>query len=185
MASHRLSRNTGDQRTIVDLLDQKKLIEIRTHNQRFTDNPNEKFILMILGSQAKLENHNKSINVKRGLKTKCELGLWPSVAPTGYLNGTNVNEKDIVYIDQQRAPIIMKMFERVAYEGVIGKKLFFWLRDEIKLKTRYGKPLTLCNVYIIYYGTFEYPRDSGRRFQGEHEPIISKELFEEQDKVGK
>lgn len=71
----RLARNAGDLGAVVDLLDQKKLVEIRTHSQRFTNNPNEKFLLMILGSQAKLENDNKSINVKRELKTKCELGL--------------------------------------------------------------------------------------------------------------
>lgn len=82
----RLARNAGDLGALVDLLDQKKLIEIRTYSQRFTNNLNEKFLLMILGSQAKLENDNKSINVKRGLKTRAEMGLWPSVAPTGYLN---------------------------------------------------------------------------------------------------
>ncbi len=179
----RLARNAGDLGAVVDLLDQKKLVEIRTHSQRFTNNPNEKFLLMILGSQAKLENDNKSINVKRGLKTKCELGLWPSVAPTGYLNSTNVNEKGVVYIDQHRAPIIKKMFERVAYEGVSGKKLFYWLRDEIKFRAKSGKALTLSNVYIIlkshfYYGTFEYPKNSGRWFTGKHEAIITKELYD-------
>lgn len=74
----RLSRNAGDLGALVDLLDQKKLIEIRTYSQRFTNNPNEKFLLMILGSQAKLENDNKGINVKRGLRTRVEMGLWPS-----------------------------------------------------------------------------------------------------------
>lgn len=187
----RLARNAGDLGSVVDLLDQKKLVEIRTHSQRFTNNPNEKFLLMILGSQAKLENDNKSINVKRGLKTKCELGLWPSVAPTGYLNSSNVNEKGIVYIDQQRATYIKKMFEKVANENYSGKKLFYWLRDEVKFKTRFGKPLTLSNVYIIlkntfYYGWYEYPKDSGRWFQGKHEPIITKELFEiVQEKVNR
>lgn len=44
----RLSRNAGDLGALVDLLDQKKLIEIRTHSQCFTNNPNEKFLLMIL-----------------------------------------------------------------------------------------------------------------------------------------
>ncbi|MEI6552970.1 MAG: recombinase family protein [bacterium] len=179
----RLARNAGDLGAVVDLLDQKKLIEIRTHSQRFTNNPNEKFLLMILGSQAKLENDNKSINVKRGLKTKCELGLWPSVAPTGYLNSTNVNEKGVVYIDPQRAPIIKKMFEKIAYEGYSGKKIFYWLKDEIKFKAKSGKALTLSNVYIIlkshfYYGTFEYPKESGRWFTGKHIPIINKELFD-------
>jgi hypothetical protein len=179
----RLSRNAGDLGSVVDLLDQKLLVEIRTYSQRFTNNPNEKFLLMILGSQAKLENDNKSINVKRGLKTKCELGLWPSVAPTGYLNSTNVNEKGVVYIDHQRAPVIKKMFERVAYENCSGRKLFYWLKDEIKFKARSGKPLTLSNIYIIlknhfYHGSFEYPKESGRWFKGKHEPLITRELFD-------
>jgi DNA invertase Pin-like site-specific DNA recombinase len=178
----RLSRNAGDLGALVDLMDQKLLVEIRTYGQKFTNNPSEKFLLMILGSQAKLENDNKSVNVKRGLKTKCEMGLWPSVAPTGYLNSTNVNEKGIVYVDHQRAPIIKKMFEKSA-NGESGRKIFYWLRDEVKFKTRFGKPLTLSNIFIIlkntfYYGSFEYPRDSGRWFIGKHEPIITKELFD-------
>lgn len=182
----RLARNAGDLGAIVDLLDQKKLVEIRTHSQRFTNNPNEKFLLMILGSQAKLENDNKSINVKRGLKTKCELGLWPSVAPTGYLNSKNKDQKGIVFVDPDRAPVIKELFEKVANEGWSGRKVYRWLKD-IKFVTRTGKPLTLSNVYCIlnnhfYYGSFEYPKNSGRWFQGKHSPLISKELFEDVQK---
>src|SRR5258705_11786260 len=113
----RLSRNAGDLGALVDLLDQKKLVEIRTHSQRFTNNPNEKFLLMILGSQAKLENDNKSINVKRGLKTKCEMGLWPSVAPTGYLNSKNRDQPGVVLIDPERSSTIKEMFTKVGNKG--------------------------------------------------------------------
>ena len=56
--------------SLVDLMDQKKLIHIQTYGQTFKNSPNEKFLLMILCSQAKLENDNKSINVKRGLKAQ-------------------------------------------------------------------------------------------------------------------
>jgi len=179
----RLSRNAGDLGAVVDLLDQKKLVEIRTHSQRFTNNPNEKFLLMILGSQAKLENDNKSINVKRGLKTKCELGLWPSVAPTGYLNSKNKDQKGIVFIDPDRAPVIKEMFKKVADEGQSGRKIHEWLIGT-KFVTRTGKPLTLSNIYTIlnnhfYHGSFEYPRGSGRWFQGKHTPLISKDLFDQ------
>lgn len=182
----RLSRNAGDLGTLVDLFDQKSLVEIRTHSQRFTNNPNEKFLLMILGSQAKLENDNKGINVKRGLKTKCEMGLWPSVAPTGYLNSKNKDQKGVVFIDPERAPVIKEIFTKVAYSGWSGRKLFSWLR-EIKFVTRTGKPLTLSNIYVIlnnhfYHGTFEYPKSSGRWYQGKHTPIISKDLFDEVQK---
>lgn len=182
----RLARNAGDLGAVVDLLDQKKLVEIRTHSQRFTNNPNEKFLLMILGSQAKLENDNKSINVKRGLKTKCELGLWPSVAPTGYLNSKNKDQKGVVFVDPDRAPIIKQIFQKVAYEGQSGRKIFKWLK-EIKFVTRTGKPLTLSNIYVIlnnhfYHGQFEYPKTSGRWFTGKHTPLISKDLFDDVQK---
>ncbi len=50
-APDRLSRNAGDLGSLVDLMDQGLLKEIRTHGQRFTNNPNEKFLLMILCSQ--------------------------------------------------------------------------------------------------------------------------------------
>ena len=59
-APDRLSRNAGDLGSVVDLIDKKLLHEIRTYGQKFTNNPNEKFLLMILGSQAKLENDNKA-----------------------------------------------------------------------------------------------------------------------------
>lgn len=182
----RLSRNAGDLGSIVDLLDQKKLVEIRTYSQRFTNNPNEKFLLMILGSQAKLENDNKSINVKRGLKTQVENGLWPSVAPTGYLNSKNKNQKCHVLIDPVRAPTIKEIFRKVAYEGLSGRKIFRWLK-EIKFVTKNGKPLTLSNVYTIlnnhfYHGVFEYPKSSGKWYEGKHTPIITKDLFDDAQK---
>ncbi len=182
-APDRLSRNAGDLGSLVDLMDQKILREIRTYGQKFTDSPNEKFLLMILCSQAKLENDNKSLNVKRGLKTRAEMGLWLSTAPTGYLNDKGTGRKGYVLIDPKRASIIKQMFQKVAYEEWSGRKLYFWLRDEVKFTTRTGKYLALSNIYSVlrnsfYYGVFEYPRDSGNAYTGKHTPIISKELFE-------
>ncbi len=166
-------------------MDQKLLIEIRTFSQTFINSPNEKFLLMILCSQAKLENDNRVINVKRGLRTRCEMGLRPGVAPTGYLNSKRTDERCQAHIDPERAPVIKKMFEKVAYEKWSGKKLYTWLRFELNFRTAAGKKhLSLGNIFRIlynpfYYGTFEYPKDSGNWYQGKHEPIITKELFDQ------
>lgn len=181
-APDRLSRNAGDLGSIVDLMDQKLLIEIRTYGQKFTNNPNEKFLLMILGSQAKLENDNKAVNVKRGLRTRCEMGWRPGVAPTGYLNEKHVDKKCQCRIDPKRAPIIKQMFEKVANEQYSGRKIFRWLID-IGFKTKTGKSLVLANIYLIlrnsfYYGEFEYPVGSGNWYTGKHTSIITKELFD-------
>lgn len=182
-APDRLSRNAGDLGSLVDLMDQKLLFEIRTYGQSFSNSPNEKFLLMILCSQAKLENDNKSINVKRGLRTRVEMGLWPTVAPTGYLNEKSLDRKGHVLVDPDRAPIMKRVFEKVAYEKWSGRKLFHWLKFELNFKTKGGKSLSLSNIFLIlqntfYYGTFEYPRGSGNFYQGRHEPLITKELFD-------
>lgn len=182
-APDRISRNAGDLGKIVDLMDAKLLLEIRTYGQRFSNNPNEKFLLMILGSQAKLENDNRGINVKRGLRTRVEMGLWPGVAPLGYLNQKLMDKKCQIIVDPARAPIVKKMFERVAHEHYSGRKLYNWLKFELNFHTRGNKPLTLSGIYRIldnpfYYGPFEFPRESGNWYQGKHQPLITQELFE-------
>jgi len=182
-APDRISRNAGDLGMVVDLMDAGSLKEIRTYGQRFSNNPNEKFLLMILGSQAKLENDNRGINVKRGLRTRVEMGLWPGVAPLGYLNQKLMDKKCQIAVDSARAPVVKKMFERVAYEYYSGRKIYNWLKFELNFHTRGNKPLTLSGIYRIldnpfYYGPFEFPRESGNWYQGKHTPLITQELFE-------
>lgn len=179
----RLSRSAGDLGTIVDLIDQKLLCEIRTYSQKFTDSPNEKFLLMILGSQAKLENDNRGVNVKRGMKTRCEMGLRPGVAPVGYLNENRSDRKCWVMFDPIRAPIIKKMFEKVGNEHWSGRKVFHWLKFDLNFKAKSNKTMALSSIFLtlqnpFYYGVFEYPVKSGNWYTGKHEPLITKELYE-------
>jgi hypothetical protein len=95
-----------------------------------------------------------------------------------------MDKKCQLIIDQLRAPLVRKIFERVAYEKLSGRKIYNWLRFEANFYTRGNKPLTLAGVYRIlespfYYGMFEYPKDSGNWYQGKHESIITKELFDQ------
>ncbi len=183
-APDRISRNAGDLGKIVDLMDSGLLQEIRTYGQTFTNSPNEKFLLMILGSQAKLENDQKGVNVKRGLRTRCEMGLWPTCPPTGYFKEKRMDRKCECIVDLDRAPIIKQIFEKVAYEKWSGRKIYHWLRFDLNFRTVAGKKhFSLGNIYRMlenpfYYGTFEYPRGSGNWYQGKHKPIITKELFD-------
>ncbi len=183
-APDRLSRNAGDLGSLVDLMDQKLLLEIKTYGQHFTNSPNEKFLLMILCSQAKLENDNKSVNVKRGLRMRCEMGLWPAPAPTGYLNEKRIDRKGYVMIDPERAPVMKQMFEKVANEHWSGRKIYHWLKFDMNFRSATSnKPLTLSNIYRLlqtpfFYGTFEYPVGSGNWYTGKHQPIITRELYE-------
>lgn len=128
-APDRLSRNAGDLGRIVDLMDQGKLTHIKTYSQSFTNNPNEKFLLKILCSQAKLENDNRGVNVKRGLRNKCQIGIRPGVAPIGYRNVLKVNRISTVELDPERAPVIKRIFHKVANLGFSGRMVKKWLND--------------------------------------------------------
>ena len=176
-APDRLGRNAGDLGSLVDLMDKGLLHEIRTPSQTFTNNPNEKFLLMILGSQAKLENDNRGLNVIRGLKGKAEGGWRPGVAAIGYLNRHDGDEK--IVLDPERAPIVKQMFEKVGDEGMTGRAIVTWLK-QLGFTTRSGKSLSLSAVYrtlrsSFYVGQFEY---GGNSYEGKHKKLISKELFE-------
>ena len=182
-APDRLSRNAGDLGTVVDLMDAKKLVHIQTYGQTFSNSPNEKFLLMILCSQAKLENDNKSQNVKRGLRARVEMGLWPCRPPTGYSKFKRMDQKCESVIDTERAPYIKQMFEKIGYDGWSGRKVFQWLKDEVDFKTENNMHLSLGNIYKIlenhfYYGRFEYPKNSGNWYNGAHEPLITRDLFD-------
>ncbi|MBI5306358.1 recombinase family protein [Candidatus Wolfebacteria bacterium] len=181
-ATDRLSRNAGDLDVLVDLMDEKRLVEIRTYGQIFTDNPNEKFLLMILGSQAKLENDNLGVNVMRGLRARIETGLWPGMAPLGYLNQKLLDKRCELIVDKKRAAAVKLIFKKAGC-GWSGRKIYHWLKDDLKFTTRGDKYLTLSGIYRMltspfYYGMFEYPKKSGNWYRGKHVPLITEELFQ-------
>ena len=182
-APDRLSRNAGDLGSLVDLMDQGKLLKIQTYSQSFTNSPNEKFLLMILCSQAKLENDNRGVNVRRGLRAKCAMGIRPGLAPVGYLNVLNNNRISEVVPDPERAWVVKEMYKRVAEQGHSGRTIRKWL-IEIGFKTKGGYQLALSKIYAtlknpFYYGEFEF---GGEWYKGKHEPLVGKELW---DKVQK
>lgn len=184
-APDRLSRNAGDLGDIVDLMDAGKLIQIRTHGQTFANTPNEKFLLMILCSQAKLENDNRGKNVRRGLRAKCMRGKRPGPPPLGYKifrNPHNPSQENKIILDSTRATHVKNMFTYVAEEGMSGRQVNEKLHEE-GFRTRNGKRITLSMTYrmlkeTFYYGEFEYPRGSGNWYEGTHEPLITKEQWE-------
>jgi hypothetical protein len=77
---------------------------------------------------------------------------------------------------------VRQIFEKVGNDNWSGRQVYKWLR-KIGFKTKNGKGLALANVYLLlrnpfYYGEFEYPAGSGTWYQGKHQPIIAKELFD-------
>ena len=74
--ANRLSRNSVDTGRLIYLMDLGKLIEVVTPGQIYRNTPQDKFLLNLFCSQAKLENDNKGVDVKRGMGKKARMGRF-------------------------------------------------------------------------------------------------------------
>lgn len=186
---NRLSRNAGDAAALVELMDEQKLLEIRTPSQTFRNTPGDKFLIILFCGQAKLENDNKGIDVERGLRKKANMGWYPGVAPTGYLNDKTKNrgERDL-YNDPDRFALIKRMWGLMLAGAHTPPEILRIANTEWGFRTRRtkrqgGTPLSISALYHIfhnpfYYGWFEYPKRSGNWHEGKHEPMVTKEEFD-------
>jgi site-specific DNA recombinase len=175
-APDRISRNAGDLGVVIDLMDAGKLECVKTYSQTFYNDPYSKFMFMMLGSQAKLENDQKSLNVKRGNREKLKRGDWINGAPFGYLN--NIATKTII-LDPKRAPYVYKMYEMYS-TGLYSFKQISDCLYEQGLRTTSGKKVFKSTIQRIINRTFYYGvmETGGKYYQGNHEAIVSQQLFE-------
>ncbi len=172
----RLARNSIDGGKIIYLIDTGMITDLRFPTYRFDNSAQGKFMLNIIFGQSKYYVDNLSENTKRGIREKLRLGEYPGFAPVGYLN----DGKGKITVDEATAPLVRKLYALCA-EG-------HHTLDELKklatafglVSKRYKRPLAVSNVHRIlsnafYYGVFFY---KGEIFQGAHQPIITKDLFD-------
>ncbi len=171
----RLARNSVDGGKIIYLVDTGVIVEMKFPTFWFDPTPQGKFMLSIAFSQSKYYVDNLSENIKRGHRNKVKEGIWPQMSPIGY-----VNEKGKGIVPHpELAPLVRKTFE--AYST--GNFTLREVRDKFNglgLKRKSGRELAVSNYQKllknpIYTGLMRY---NGEIFEGKHEPIISKKLFD-------
>ncbi len=179
----RLLRNISDY-ALLDRLIENSDIKIHLVKENVVlskdSRSNEKFIFGIKALMAKNHIDNLSEEVKKGMLEKAAQGTYPSSAPYGYIN-TRENGKKTVAIDPQTAPFVKKMFELYATGSYSLLKLKKQMLAE-GMVYRNGKNFYTSNVETIlknefYTGVFVW---KGKKYENaSHEPIISKEIFQQ------
>jgi hypothetical protein len=114
--------------------------------------------------------------VRYANRTKAQNGGWPGPAPTGYINDRDAK---VLRSDPDMAPIVKLVFETYLREDISLSRLVRRARD-LGLRTRKGGalskgPLHKLLTNPIYYGVVRY---EGVLYPGNHEPLISKNLFD-------
>ena len=173
----RISRNAGDLAMIVDLMDAGKLECVQTYSQLFINEGTSKFLFQMLGSQAKLENDQKSENVKRGNREKLKRGDWINSAPFGYLNDKATKK---IILDPTRAPYVSQIFELYS-SGLHSLKSISDTLFNSGFRTKSGNKVSAGQIHKIINRTFYYGvmESNGKYYQGNHKALVSQNVFEQ------
>jgi site-specific DNA recombinase len=171
----RLSRNPVDSGKIQWFLQQGIIQHIQTHSQSHYPNDNVLTMSVELG-MANEYIRQLSENTARGLKHKAREGYFPGLAPLGYINNPHTKK---ISVHHKNAKIIKKLFEIYATGNSTIEKLTEVLeKNGIKTKTNHRVNISRITFILgnpIYYGHFRYNKEI---YEGKHEPIITKELFD-------
>ena len=177
----RLARNSVDGGKIIHFVDRGLIKSLKFPTFWFEPTPQGLFMLNIAFGQSKYFVDNLRENVKRGLRQKIRNGVWPGWAPVGYTNNPKTRGIDI---DPTKAPKVIKMFELYATGEHTLHSLANWCKKN-GLVGNLGKPLVIANIQknlqnIFYLGLMKW---KGEIFEGKHEPLISKKLFDKCQEV--
>jgi len=178
----RLTRNLKDAATASDWVLSKDAREIHFVKENFVVSKNtkahENFVWDMKVAMARFYTNNLSEEVRKGQKEKIAQGGYPSKPPIGYKTVGDTGKKFHV-IDPEKAPFIKKAYEYYVTGEYSMRALIDKLYKEGLRSSSGGKIVKSRMEDLLgdpfYYGMMEW---NGSLYQGGHEPIISKEIFE-------
>jgi site-specific DNA recombinase len=181
---NRIARNAFDGGWVITMMDEGKLIEVKTANGTYRNTSNDKFMLQLEFNMAKKTSDDNGDAVRRGIKSKLRMGWYPSRAPLGYLN-TIVNGKgmNVIINDPERFNQVKEMWKLMLTGRYTPPQILDIANNDWKFKSREGKKLARSMIYKIfknefYCGYFQYPKERGDWYEGKHESMVTREEFQ-------
>lgn len=168
----RLARNMTD----YALLTEQLTMEIVSVTEQLPNNSMGLMMGNVTAAFSAFSSHQLSERVALGMETKARKGLWPSAAPTGYIN---LGKGQGIAPDPARADLVRQLFETYARTGISVEDLTTWAQDH-GLTSRQGGALRRSAIHKllmnpIYVGTVRW-RDV--QHEGTHAPLVSRALFD-------
>ena len=177
----RLTRNLKDAASVSDWINEDSQREVHFVKESFIVNKNtrahENLVWDMKVAIARFYTNNLSEEVKKGQKEKISQGWRPTRPIIGY---KTVGEKGhkIHIIDEEKAPLVRKMFELYSTGNYSLNALVDVMNKEGMRNiegNKIGKSIMhkfLSNPF--YYGKINW---NGEIYNGKQAPLISKELF--------
>jgi DNA invertase Pin-like site-specific DNA recombinase len=179
----RLARNSLDGGRVIYMLDIGTIAALKFNTFWFEPTPQGKFMLGLAFGQSKYYIDSLSENIQRGMRAKIRQKRYPGYAPFGYINDYRLKKP---ILDPERSPIVKEAFERYASgkDTLDSLRRFFAERGH---RSSGGKIVGASYIARIitnpfYYGHFTWADEI---YEGDHEPIVTKALFDQVQAVVK
>ena len=178
----RLARNPVDGGAIIWAMKEHE-VKIITPFQTYGQSEDNVVWMYLEFGMAQKYVDDLSKNVKRGLRTKAEMGWRPGLTPPGYMNQLNNEGHTVIVKDPKRFDLIRKCWDLL----LTGKYSIAEVRDIANtawgFKTERGNPLASSTTYSIfsnpfYHGIHEYPKGSDAWHIGRHTPMVTEEEYD-------
>ena len=174
----RLCRNPEEGGKVLQMLQDGLLKEIRTSSGDVYTQESDHLILQIHFGMANQYSRNLSQNVRRGLVHKCERGEYPRPAPIGYESYGLIGQRQMRPHPYQR--LFIEEIFKLASTGGMSLSQICTIVHEKGLRTKRSKKVSKSHLHNIlksptYYGYFYH---NGELFEGNYEPIITKQLYD-------
>lgn len=186
----RLSRNEIDASTITYMLRIGQLVDLKFGSFYFQNTPEGIWMLQNALTQSQYSSAKLSVDVRRGNTKKLQLGDLPGIAPNGYINVKSFEGKHYIEIDEERFPLVRKMWE-LLLSGRYGTNEILhianneWGYKTIKRAKSGGKGLSRSSLYHMFNNPF-YTGSilrKGELYKGSHPAMITEEEYENAQKI--
>jgi site-specific DNA recombinase len=182
----RLARNLADYAAVKARL-QKLGIRLVSVTEGMEEGPSGRLVEGIMAAIAEFYSDNLGQEVRKGMQQKLRNGGWPHLAPAGYTNVRVNGERKaeaVLAIDPEQAPLVTKAFELYASGEYTVSSLHLEMAT-LGLRNKRGAPLSRSKLAELlhkklYAGIVGH---NGVEYQGTHEPLVSKELFDRVQQV--
>jgi len=175
----RLFRNSVDEGRIRWLLDTEKIGEIITPYKTYSKDDSS-LIMAVEGGKNQAFIQDLRRNTKRGLNRKIEKGMYPALAPPGYINNSHMRQGEKTITPH---PIYFEMLREVfnlALTGNYSVEKLYKKAKNLGIQNSRGNHISKTQMYKLlsnpfYKGEFQY---SGEIYQGIHKPLITDTEYE-------
>jgi DNA invertase Pin-like site-specific DNA recombinase len=185
---NRLARNMLEGGVIIDLLSSGAISEIVTSEKRYKSDDSVLLMSVEMGMSTQF-SIDLARDSKRGLLAKAERGWYPAYPALGYMSdATKRKGERIVVPDPERFALVRKAWDMLLSGNHNVAQIHRVVVDKLGLRSRHGRRPSKSNLHFLfgnpfYYGSFEYPRNSGTFYKGAHEPMISFGDFERAQQI--